>query len=64
MSKTNVVSMRRRNSGFATAADTFDIESLIRDLDNQGANSNSYRQSIIAPGDVVSFGGRSGRAAA
>lgn len=53
----NVVPMRRR-SGFATAADTFDVDALIRELDGQGANSTSYRQSIVAPGDVVGFGGR------
>jgi len=52
----NVVSMRRR-SNFATAADTFDIDALIGELDGQGANSTSYRQSVIAPGDVVAFGG-------
>ena len=52
----NVVSMRRR-SNFATAADTFDIDALIGELDGRGANSSSYRQSVIAPGDIDGFGG-------
>lgn len=58
--KTNVVPMRRRSS-FATAADTFDVDALIRELDGQGANSTSYRQSVAVPGDVAVFGSGSGR---
>ena len=51
----NVVPMRRR-SDFATAADTFDVDALIRHLDGQGANSTAYRHSSMAPGDMAGFG--------
>ena len=54
----NVVAMRSRRSNFATAADTFDVDALINELDGKGANSTSYRQSVIAPGDIAGFGGR------
>ncbi|MFZ3481994.1 hypothetical protein [Sphingomonas sp. 3-13AW] len=58
--KSNVVSMRRRSS-FATAADTFDVDALLRDLDGQGANSTSYAQGILGSGEAVTFnGGRRG----
>jgi hypothetical protein len=40
----NVVRVRRpRTAQFATAADTFNIEALIRDLDSTGANSSTNR---------------------